>query len=99
MEEARQYLLSGTMSSVSQRGTGEEPRVSFTTPDPTAARHREHSGSRKRQRKEGINEWLPVGRGAEVHFIGKPVTLHPRSRVHSVTEQTVPRHLVSHHTC
>jgi len=25
--------------------------------------------------------------------------LHPRSRVHSVAEETVPRHCVSHHSC
>lgn len=46
-----------------------------------------------------MHEGLPVGSGAEVHFVGEPVTFHPRSCVHSVTEQAVPWHFVSHYPC
>lgn len=46
-----------------------------------------------------MHKGLPVGSGAEVHFVGESVTFHPRSCVHGVTKQAVPWHLVSHHSC
>ena len=42
---------------------------------------------------------VPAGRGAEMHFAGKPMIFHPRGCVHSVAKQAVPRHLVPHNTC